>query len=279
MKRTFLARRNALLSSASLSWGALALLFTLFVLFVRLVAPNFFLQAFVPAFRTAESIDAVSHSFFNSFGDTAALAARNEQLVNENAALASENAALREKEASLIALVGGGGTQGTVASGILAGVVARPPASPYDTLVLAAGRSAGVTLGQEIFGAGNVPLGIISAVTNDFSRATLFSAPEAQIEGWVGKTSLPLRITGAGGGTLRATVSRSAQVAVGDVVFAPGPGMLPIGSVVRIDSDLSAPGVTLRIMPAQNPFSLSWVVVRDTGAAFRNSFSIATSTP
>ena len=39
------------------------------------------------------------------------------------------------------------------ASGILAGVVARPPESPYDTLVLAAGKNAGVTLGMEVFGA------------------------------------------------------------------------------------------------------------------------------
>jgi len=265
------------LSSANLSWGTLALAFALFVLLVRLLAPNFFLQAFTPAFRAAETIDITSHAFFNSFGDTAALAARNEQLVSENAALSNENRTLVEKEASLTALFGDANT-GKVSSGVLAGVVARPPTSPYDTLVLDVGQNAGVTRGQEVFGAGGVPLGIISSVTGDFSRVTLFSAPGAKTEGWVGKAGISLSISGAGGGALTATISRLAGVVVGDTVFAPGPGRLPIGNVVRVDSDASASGVTLLIMPAQNPFSLSWVVVRDTGVAFRNSFPVATST-
>ena len=59
-------------------------------------------------------------------------------------------------------------------SGILAGVVARPPVSPYDTLVLAAGRVDGVEVGMEAFGAVGVPVGVVSSVLEDFSRVTLF---------------------------------------------------------------------------------------------------------
>ena len=59
-------------------------------------------------------------------------------------------------------------------SGIIAGIVARPPASPYDTLVLSAGSEEGVTLGMEAFGAGGVPLGVVSSVLANFSRVTLF---------------------------------------------------------------------------------------------------------
>jgi len=279
MKRTFLAKRNALLSSASLSWGSLALLFAVLALLVRLLAPDLFLYAFAPAFRVADGIAAKSHAFFNSFSDTAALAARNEQLASENAALMSENQALLEKEAGQSALFGTSSSQKTAASGILAGVVVRPPESPYDILILSAGRSAGITLGMEAFGAGGVPVGIVSSVTADFSRVTLFSAPGAVTHGWVGSGTMPLTILGAGAGAMNASLSRSASVAVNDVVFVPGPGMLPIGSVMRIDSDPSSPGVTLRIMPRVNPFSLTWVFVRDTGAALRDSFSLATSTP
>ena len=233
MKKTFLAKRNALLSSANLSWGTLALLLALLTLLVRLVAPNFFLHVFAPAFGVADSIAAESHTFFNSFGDTATLAAKNEQLMNENTALASENAALTEKEASLTALLGTQSSSRALAQSILAGVVMRPPESPYDTLVLSVGSDRGVELGMEAFG--------------------------------------------AGGGAMQASLSRSAGVVVGDVVFAPGPGMLPIGTVTRIDSDPSASGVTLRIMPALNPFSLTWVELRSTGA-LRDAFYTATST-
>ena len=136
MKRTFLAKRNALLSSAGVSWGALALAFALAVLLVRLLAPNFFWYAASPAFSIADDIAARTHVFLNSFSDTAALAARNEQLVRENAALANENQALVEKTASQSALLGSSDVQKPAVSGILAGVVARPPESPYDTLVL-----------------------------------------------------------------------------------------------------------------------------------------------
>lgn len=277
MKRTFLAKRNSILSSADTSWGVIALVCALIALIVRIFAPDFFWYAFTPVFRSADALATQSHLFLSSFGDTAALALRNEQLTNENAALANENQILSQKMTSIGALAYTSGEKG-----IIAGVVARPPESPYDILVLAAGKNAGVTLGMEVFGlptgkAGNggVPLGVISSVLADFSRATLFSAPSMSTAGWVGHANLPLTISGAGAGAMNAMVARSAGIMVGDTVFAPGPGMLPIGVVIRIDSDPSSPSVTLRIQPALNLFSISWVLLRDTGAALLIS---ATST-
>jgi cell shape-determining protein MreC len=119
---------------------------------------------------------------------------------------------------------------------------------------------------MEAFGAGGVPLGKVTSVLSDFSRATLFSSPEMTTNGWVGSAKVPLTITGSGAGTMSASLARSADVSVGDTVSISGPGMLPVGVVVRIDSDPSSPAVTLRITPAVNPFSITWVLLRDTGA-------------
>lgn len=269
MKKTFLARRNALLSSSGVSWGAVALAFAVLALLLRLLAPNLFLQIFTPAFRAAEDVSAGSHALLNSFRDVAALAAQNERLMRENEALASENRALMERSAE----------QGELRSGIVVGVVARPPASPYDTLVVAGGARLGIALGMEAFGAGNVPLGAVSSVSADFSRITLFSAPGAITHGWVGNAHTPITLLGEGGGAMSATLPRSAPVAVGDTVFVPGPGLLPVGRVERIDGDPASPGVALRIAPNANPFSIAWVELRDTGAALRDSFSLSTTTP
>ena len=118
---------------------------------------------------------------------------------------------------------------------------------------------------MEVFGEGDIPLGVISAVDENFSRATLFSAPNMSTGGWVGKENLPITIKGAGAGVMEASAPRSAGIEVGDVVFIAGPGMLPVGVVVRADSDPSSPSVALRIMPALNLFSIAWVSVRDTG--------------
>ncbi|MEK7554025.1 MAG: rod shape-determining protein MreC [Patescibacteria group bacterium] len=259
MKRTFLAKRNAIFSPANISWGNAALAAAVFLLLLRLLAPNLFWKIFTPAFRASDALAEASHAIFVSFSDTTKLALRNEELANENAALANENQALTKKVENISGLV-------PDVDGVTAGVVARPPLSPYDTLVLSAGSGDGVVLGMEAFGAGNVPIGIISSVSSDFSRATLFSAPGVTVNGWVGKNNLPLVIKGAGGGTMSASVARSANIVVGDTVFAPGPGMLPIGRVVRVDNDPSSTSVTLRITPALNLFSIAWVSLRDTGA-------------
>lgn len=236
----------------------MALAITVFLLLLRLLAPNLFWKIFTPVFQASDSLAKTSHAFLSSFRDTAELALQNEKLISENVALANENQALTKKIESISKL-------SADARGIIAGVVARPPESPYDTLVLSAGSNDGVTLGMEAFGEGGVPLGVVSAVFADFSRATLFSAPDVTVNGWVGKNSLPLIIKGTGGGTMSASVARSANIVVGDTVFAPGPGMLPIGSVVRVDNEVSSPSVTLRIMPALNLFSVTWVSLRDTG--------------
>lgn len=278
MKKTFLARRNAFLSSANISWGGYALLIAVVLFFMRFATPDFFWKVFAPVFRSADSLAAGSHAFFSSFGDAAKLSLRNETLVSENAALANENQAFLKKMASLEALFGSPAPGESTPSGILAGVLARPPEAPYDTLVLAQGSRAGIALGQEVFGAGNVPIGVVSSVLDDFSRVTLFSSPGVSIAGWVGSANIPLTVTGVGAGSMSASLTRSANIIVGDSVFGPGPGMLPIGTVTRIDESPSSPSMTLRIVPALNLFSISWVVVRDTGAALLDALPQTTST-
>lgn len=273
MKRTFLPKRNWFSGSGSISLDALALVVVMVLLFVRLAAPNLFWYVFVPLFHSGDTLSAGTHSFLKSFSDAAALATKNEQLASENAALASENQALGQKDAALAGL-----DSSAKASSILAGVIARPPESPYDTLLVAAGSEQGVVLDMEAFGPGNVPIGVVSSVFGNLSRVTLFSSPGMTTSGWVGRSHAPVSIVGAGAGALHASVARSAGIGVGDVVSAPGPGALPLGSVVRIDSDASSPAVTLQIRGASNLFSTTWIALRDVGATLRTTFSSATST-
>ena len=262
-------KRNALVTSASLSWGGVALIAVLLLLALRILAPNVFWLALAPAFGASDTLADASHAFVSSFADTAALALLNEDLLRRNDALVRENEALKEQLGSVVGLA-------EQPRGIIAGVVARPPMSPYDTLVLAAGSNAGVTLGMNAFGEDNVPLGVVTSVLTDFSRITLFSAPGVTFYGSVGAARLPLTIRGAGAGALHASAPRSAGIRVGDTVFAPGPGNLPIGAVARIDSDPSVSSVTLRIVPAVNPFSVTWVELRENGSTLYAPFSTTT---
>lgn len=274
MKKTFSTRRNALFTSATVSWGVLALLFALCALVFRLVAPNVFLSAEAPLLQSASALG--GRSFFSGFSNTAALASRNEELASENAALASENQALHKMAEDHTTLLG---AKSERRAGIIAGVLAGPPMSLYDTLVLARGERDGVALGQEAFGEGGVPLGIVSSVSADFSRVTLFSASGAVTRGWVGSANLPLEIRGAGGGALRASVAQAADVALDDAVFVPGPGALPVGRVARIDRDSASPSADILIRGALNQFSITWVELREASPSFADSFSCAAPLP
>lgn len=267
MKKTYLAKRNALLSPANFSWGAFALMFAVLMLIARILSPDIFWSTFAPIFRVSNDLSAGSRAIFNSFGNTAKLAMENEKLTNYNVALTNENQALLKKAESLY------GLRSNV-RGVIAGVVARPPESPYDTFVLSAGKEDGIDVGMRVFSLadnlvveGGTPIGVVSSVSDNFSRATLFSSNGMTVNGWVGQANLPLTIRGVGAGIMNASIQRSAGISVGDTVFAPGPGMLPIGYVARVDGDPSSPSVTLRIMPSINLFSVAWVVIKDIGTS------------
>lgn len=264
MKRTFLAKRNALLTSASFSWGGAALAVAVLVLLVRLLLPNLFWSAMAPVFSLGNGLASSSHAFFAGFENASALALKNEQLESENAALASENHALTENAAAAAELSG---------SGIVAGVVSRPPESPYDTLVVAGGSKRGVLAGMEAFGPGGVPVGVVTDILADFSRVTLFSSPNVSVQAWVGAKKIPLALSGAGAGAFRASLARTAGVNAGDEVFLAAGGALPIGTVTNVDTDPSSPVVVLAIQGAVNLFSLTAVELRPTGPAFVNSLT------
>lgn len=274
MKKTFLARRNTLISSARLSWGAAALLVAVCALLLRLVAPDAFWSITGPLFRMGDALSENSHAAFSSLADARALSERNDALVRENAALVSENRALVMRAESFEGLLG---SASAISSGILAGVVSRPPQSPYDTLLVAAGREDAVALGMAAFGEGGVPLGIVTALSAHYARVTLLSSPESVVSAWVGLDSIPLTLRGRGAGAFRATAPKSAPIQVGDAVFVPGPGALPVGTVARVDADPTTPTAEVYVAPSANIFSIDWVILRDAGEAFRRAIS-ATST-
>ncbi len=142
-------------------------------------------------------------------------------------------------------------------TGLLAGVLARPPVSPYDVLVVDLGSDAGVGQGMIAYALG-VPVGTVAEVNARSARVLLYSAPERITEGWIGENRLPVTLIGAGSGVFEADVARELAVTEGELVYVP-PGALPIGRVVRIESHASSPRSVLRIQPLVNPLALTWV--------------------
>ncbi|HEY0010793.1 MAG TPA: rod shape-determining protein MreC [Candidatus Paceibacterota bacterium] len=261
MKRqSYLTTRNrggGLFSSFGKLFAAVLFFFVLLAVFLRFVAPGALTTLATPLWGIGTALSGRVEGAA-PLTSRAALVRTNEQLAAEVAALKVERATLAAKAGDFERLLGGRTER---AGGIVAGVMARPPVSPYDVLILDQGQEARIAYGHTVYGPGGVPLGTITETTARTSRATLYSSAGLVTEGWAGATRIPAKLIGTGAGGFDAEVPGTAGVAIGDQVFVPGPGALPIGSVVEIVTDPSSTSVVLRIRPLINPLSLTWVTV------------------
>ncbi|MDB5189607.1 MAG: Rod shape-determining protein MreC [Parcubacteria group bacterium] len=247
-----------LIPSGSFAVAGVLLVIGLLILILRFAAPGALTALAKPFWQLGNMSTNGMHSFASLFGNSAQLTRERDTLAQENLALAERARTLEARSADLERLVG---TRTASANRVLAGVLARPPVTAYDSLILDAGSVAGVHVGDVAYAAGGVPLGAVDSVLASSAHVALYSSGGQKTEGWVGDTRIPITLTGKGGGTFDATLPRESGVAVNAVVYIPGPGALPIGTVVRIDSNPSSPRDTIHIAPYVNIFSLTWVEV------------------
>ena len=222
---------------------------------VLVVAVLFAMRTFFPdtLLTLVEPIQGAGDVLTAAVGSVQTDTTDRETLLAEVEALRGQNAVLAAQLADLADIQ----TEGRIP----AGVVARPPTSPYDTLVVAAGSNEGVAVGAIAYGAGGIPLGSVERVSARTAHVALYSAPGRATDAWAGEARVPVALMGAGSGAFRATIAKDATVAVGDQVFVPGPGALPIGVVARVDTDPSSPTSVLFVRPLANPFTTTWVAI------------------
>lgn len=201
-----------------------------------------------------------------------ALAARNElgnsEVVQLRAELASSTLALLDRQEllqenqTLKKLMG----RTNAGKQVLAGVLMRPPAVPYDTLLIDAGSAQGIDTGDLVYGGGSAVIGEVSEVQNSTARVTLLSAPghdyDAQILPKAAPgTALPLPLTGQGGGSLVGQVPAGSNVSVGDPIVVPGVEGAYVGSVSHIDQQSGASFESLYALLPVDLFALQFVEI------------------
>jgi len=250
-------------SPASLRVGAIAIAVLIVLGTLRTVFPDAFTSLFSPFWNAGSAASASVGNVGTFFADKDRLARERERLQVENDGLKAQNAQLAARAQDLTRLLG---TRTESVPAILAGVLARPPVSPYDVLVIDRGTSEGVASGAQVFGNGGTPLGTVCVASEHSSRVLLYSAPGRETTAWVGQSRVPVVLIGQGSGAFTARVPRDAAVVVGDEVYVEGPGALPVGNIIAVESDPSAPKSTLRIRPVANLFSVTWVTVSTTPA-------------
>lgn len=249
MKKRFSRSSNSGLLTTSRVLLAGLFVVLLILASVRMIFPDSFALITKPLFASGELLTGLVGGKLDSSERE-----RDELL----RALADEKAKYASLEASYKEVTG----FSPEVTGLLVGVIARPPVSPYDVLVVSAGERTGVSVGMVAYTRANIPVGTVEQVGDTSARILLYSAPERVTEGWIGEAKVPVSLVGRGSGAFVGELSKEVAVVVGDGVFIPGPGGQLIGHVVRVDSSPSSPSVVVQIRPLGNPFSITWVKLR-----------------
>lgn len=235
----------------------LAVLVLIFAV-LRFFLPGVLVSVASPFWGAGSSLSSGAGDIASFFTDKATLTNERDRLLADNAAYYAKNAALDARVKDLERLLG---DRTERVGGILAGVLSRPPVSPYDVLIVDAGSDAGVSVGSRVDGPGGMPLGDVESVTKSSARILLYSTPGKETESWIGEARIPVTLIGEGSGAMSAVVAREAGIVVGDLVYASGPGALPVGSVTEVENDPSSPRSRVDIRPLLNPFSVTWVTI------------------
>jgi len=185
-------------------------------------------------------------------------------LISQNLALENEVLSLRLKQIDYDAilnenqtLVNQTGRDGRITSRVLA----KPPQSPYDTIVLGSGSANGVIVGSRVYMSDTIVVGTVASVTSDTSVVQLFSTGGNKQQATLARTGTMFEIQGSGGANFQVEVPKETDIAIGDTFLYPNTSVSVLAVVYNIDpgSQSSFKKVYMRI--PGNIFASQWVFV------------------
>lgn len=148
---------------------------------------------------------------------------------------------------------------------ILAAVVSRPPQSPYDVFVIDAGSKDGVEQGMTVTAFSNILLGYVTDIFPKTSKVKLISFPgeetSVMIESVSAETKISAMSMGRGGGNMEIKIPSSIEIHSGDFIKTPGTYPLVLGTVEKIETNLSDPFQKILFRLPINLQELQWVMI------------------
>ncbi len=182
------------------------------------------------------------------------------ELAAANALVADRNALYQENLELKVRL-----GRDAARSVILAGVLQRPPATPYDTLMVDAGAAEGVRAGDFVSAGGTARIGTVAEVYAHTSRVILFSAPGQTYDVLLHLSSttqtVPVSMQGQGSGSFIGQVPAGTPVRVGDSLVFPGIASALAGSVSSVNFDPKQSFATLYARLPVDLLSLRFVEI------------------
>jgi cell shape-determining protein MreC len=231
----------------------------LFVVALAFIRPPFLTSIFLtiarPLHLVRQDATGSAATVFDGFRSNTKLAEENARLVDELQKAQIKAQLFDEMRKGIQE----NGIIATSSRGLTARVLASPPFSPYDTLVLDAGRDAGVSLSDAVSYDETVALGVIDTVVETTSRVKLFSSPGSEQSVRIGTHDFLVVAHGIGGGAFQMLVLKDEAVARGDGVYLPDGRLLArVETVTPKESDAFS---LVRAVVPFNLFELSEVFI------------------
>ncbi len=144
---------------------------------------------------------------------------------------------------------------------ILAGVLAKPSQSLYNSLVIDQGSRNGLMVGQLVVTQGTIGLGKIASVSTDTATVELFSGPQFDSNLVMKNQSITVPAKGKGGGNFEIHIPREIVVTDGDILGLPEDPSIAVGVVKSITFDPRDPFQTVLARTPVNIQELNFVEV------------------
>lgn len=147
---------------------------------------------------------------------------------------------------------------------IAAGVVVRPPSTPFDRLILDQGSNNGVIEGAPVFTGRDQVIGYVEKVFSGSSVVTLVTSPGIESTVFIIGPNIYTTAVGQGGGVLQVGVPQGIPLALGNLVVIPSFDAGVYGSIVSIDSIETRPEQYGFVTSDVSIQSLRWVSIGRT---------------
>jgi len=210
----------------------------LLALFLLWVVPRAFAQVaaiiFVPIEITKTWLFESSGSLPQYLRDRTVLIKENERLRQELALGQTANRygeLMRQENEELRSLLGDDGDER-----ILAAIIGRPNALPYDVLVIDRGSNDGIVPDAPVFIADNRVIGVVSKVFPRSAIVEMVTTPGLVSSVFIVGPDIFTNAVGMGGGQLRIGVPQGIELSLGDAVILPAVKSGVFGSINYIES-------------------------------------------
>jgi cell shape-determining protein MreC len=202
---------------------------------INTVNPNFFSAIAQSVARPVMIVrNATGEGIWNFFGSFRTKAA----IINENNELKEKLATLQAVEAERdvykqenLTLEGLMNRTPEATEQTVARILSKPGYSPFDTMIIDAGKSEGVSEGMIVLAGGGDALGKTSIVNGHTSTVIMYSSPGERTNVFIGETSIEAEAIGKGGGNFEVKLPINSGVAAGDIVVISANPRYVIGKV------------------------------------------------